>query len=192
MPVSRRLRFEVLRRDGYTCRYCGAQAPDVKLTVDHVIPITLGGGDDARNLITACHDCNTGKASTSPDEHLVEDVDATALLFARAMQQASEIRRADRQRIDELLAEFDDLWNQWHYTGSYNYGQPIDRDDDWRESVERFLGHGLTVVDLSRILDEVMHNSSTRDPWRYFCWLSWREITERQELARRLIEDGDV
>jgi 5-methylcytosine-specific restriction endonuclease McrA len=29
--VSRRLRLEVLRRDGHTCRYCGAQAPDVKL-----------------------------------------------------------------------------------------------------------------------------------------------------------------
>jgi 5-methylcytosine-specific restriction endonuclease McrA len=33
-PIPRRLRFEILRRDGHTCRYCGAQAPDVPLTVD--------------------------------------------------------------------------------------------------------------------------------------------------------------
>lgn len=35
MPVSKRLRYEVLRRDSHTCRYCGGAAPDVKLTVDH-------------------------------------------------------------------------------------------------------------------------------------------------------------
>ncbi|MEJ7724319.1 MAG: hypothetical protein WKF64_08445 [Ilumatobacteraceae bacterium] len=41
-PISRRLRFEILRRDGHTCRYCGARAPDVPLTVDHVILIEDG------------------------------------------------------------------------------------------------------------------------------------------------------
>ena len=38
MAVSKRLRYEVLRRDNHTCRYCGAQAPDVKLTVDNMAP----------------------------------------------------------------------------------------------------------------------------------------------------------
>lgn len=39
MAVSKRTRFEVLRRDDHTCRYCGQSAPDVKLTVDHVLPV---------------------------------------------------------------------------------------------------------------------------------------------------------
>lgn len=57
MAVSKRTRFEVLRRDNHTCRYCGQAAPDVKLTVDHVTPVALGGTDDPANLVTACAEC---------------------------------------------------------------------------------------------------------------------------------------
>ena len=52
MSVSRRLRFEILRRDNYTCCYCGAKSPDVTLAVDHVLPVTLGDiHEEARRLI---------------------------------------------------------------------------------------------------------------------------------------------
>lgn len=44
MSVSKRLRFEVLRRDNHTCRYCGSSAPEVKLTIDHVVPVALAEG----------------------------------------------------------------------------------------------------------------------------------------------------
>lgn len=54
MAVSKRTRYEVLRRDNHTCRYCGGSAPDVRLTVDHVLPVTLGGSDDPSNLVAAC------------------------------------------------------------------------------------------------------------------------------------------
>lgn len=60
--MSQRLRFAVLTRDGFKCRYCGAPAPDVRLTVDHVIPVAKGGTDDMDNLVAACEDCNGGKA----------------------------------------------------------------------------------------------------------------------------------
>ena len=36
--IPKGLRFDVLRRDNYTCKYCGAKAPNVQLHVDHVIP----------------------------------------------------------------------------------------------------------------------------------------------------------
>lgn len=39
MAVTKRTRFEVLRRDNYTCRYC--HATDNPLTVDHVVPRAL-------------------------------------------------------------------------------------------------------------------------------------------------------
>lgn len=58
MAVSKRLRYEILRRDNHTCRYCGATAPDVKLTVDHVVPVALGGSDVPTNLVAACDACN--------------------------------------------------------------------------------------------------------------------------------------
>lgn len=61
--MSPKLRFLVLQRDGFTCRYCGARAPDVQLHVDHVVARKLGGSNDLRNLATACRDCNLGKAA---------------------------------------------------------------------------------------------------------------------------------
>jgi hypothetical protein len=60
-PLSKRLRFQVLQRDDFTCQYCGASAPDVVLHVDHKDAVAQGGGNDLANLITACFDCNMGK-----------------------------------------------------------------------------------------------------------------------------------
>lgn len=40
MAVSKRTRFEVLRRDDFTCRYC--RSKDSELHVDHVTPVSLG------------------------------------------------------------------------------------------------------------------------------------------------------
>jgi hypothetical protein len=57
------LRFRVLRRDNYTCRYCGATAPEVPLHVDHVVPWVEVRCHEVRNLVTACQDCNLGKSS---------------------------------------------------------------------------------------------------------------------------------
>lgn len=56
-----RLRFDVLARDRYTCRYCGRKAPDVELVVDHIVPVVKGGTNEPANLVTACEDCNSGK-----------------------------------------------------------------------------------------------------------------------------------
>ncbi|MEX0801277.1 MAG: HNH endonuclease [Dehalococcoidia bacterium] len=62
MSVSKVLRFEVLRRDRLTCRYCGRTSAEAKLHVDHLHPTALGGKDTLDNLVTACEDCNIGKA----------------------------------------------------------------------------------------------------------------------------------
>ena len=61
-PISPRTRFEVLKRDNFTCRYCGRHAPDVELEVDHVIPVAKGGTNEFFNLVTACWECNIGKS----------------------------------------------------------------------------------------------------------------------------------
>src|SRR5690349_23456362 len=84
MAVSKRLRYEILRRDNHACRYCGAAAPDAKLNVDHVIPQALGGKDKPENLVTACADCNAGKTSSMPNAQVVEDVDQETFRRAAA------------------------------------------------------------------------------------------------------------
>lgn len=52
-----RVRSEVLQRDYFTCHYCGQEAN----TVDHLIPISKGGTDEATNMVAACNPCNSGK-----------------------------------------------------------------------------------------------------------------------------------
>lgn len=67
MAITTKQRFEILKRDGFACQYCGRKAPDVKLHVDHIVPVSAGGTDDEGNLATACQDCNLGKwAHTLP------------------------------------------------------------------------------------------------------------------------------
>lgn len=66
MALSKRLRFEILKRDGFRCLYCGASPIAGTLTVglhaDHVDPKSKGGADEPANLVTACADCNQGKS----------------------------------------------------------------------------------------------------------------------------------
>lgn len=58
----KRMRLQVLARDGHTCFYCGQDAT----TVDHVIPIVKGGDPIAHdNMVAACRRCNSSKGSRS-------------------------------------------------------------------------------------------------------------------------------
>lgn len=63
MALSVRTRFEVFKRDEFTCRYCGKKSPDVILEIDHIVPVVDGGSDDPMNLATSCWACNSGKSS---------------------------------------------------------------------------------------------------------------------------------
>lgn len=192
MAVSRRLRFEVLRRDNYTCQYCGASAPDAVLTVDHVIPTALGGGDEPNNLVTACQDCNSGKSSMPADAPIVEAVDAAALLWAKAIEQVNAQRQAQMVDLDLVLNEFGAMWTDrapWAAQGNYS-GQPT----DWASTIQTFVENGITIDDLTHYMDVAFSARSVanRDRWRYFCGCIWKELGKRQEMARRLIEDGQV
>lgn len=59
--LSKKLRFSILHRDNFTCRYCGRKPPAVELHVDHIIAVAKGGLNDPANLTTACTECNFGK-----------------------------------------------------------------------------------------------------------------------------------
>lgn len=63
---SLRLRFNVLKRDNFTCVQCGASPaknPDIELHIDHVIPWSKGGETVEENLQTLCSKCNLGKSN---------------------------------------------------------------------------------------------------------------------------------
>jgi HNH endonuclease len=65
MRVSRKsiplaVRDAVVLRDRGRCRYCGHRARPIHL--DHVVPVSKGGGDEISNLVVACVSCNYRKA----------------------------------------------------------------------------------------------------------------------------------
>jgi hypothetical protein len=61
--ISKKLRFEIFKRDSFKCQYCGSSAPDVVLEVDHINPVSKGGANNILNYVTSCYDCNRGKSN---------------------------------------------------------------------------------------------------------------------------------
>lgn len=114
--VNRGTRFDVFRRDGFTCRYCGQRPPGVVLELDHIHPIKKGGTNDPLNLITSCYDCNRGKAAkVITDKAPKPDAD---LLFLETQQEIAEMRRyqkalAERDAtLTSVVGSLQDLWNK--------------------------------------------------------------------------------
>lgn len=91
-PLSKKLRFEVFKRDSFTCQYCGRKAPDVILHVDHITPVSKGGTNDLMNLVTACQECNSGKSNVELDDNSA---------VVKRQKQAEELQ-ARREQIEML------------------------------------------------------------------------------------------
>lgn len=186
MTVTKRTRYEVLRRDDHTCRYCGGRSPEVELTVDHVTPTALGGSDDPSNLVAACRDCNAGKAASNPDAPLVAQVQDDALRWAAAMRQAAENWLADR----DAGAEYGDaVARAWDSNNDlYRYARAW-LDDDWVDTTERWRSTGVPAPMVVDAIGIAMRRRSVapRDVWRYACGIVWKQLTELQEaVAGRL------
>jgi hypothetical protein len=62
--ISKKIRFEIFKRDSFKCQYCGASAPETVLHIDHIKPVSKGGTNTITNLVTACAACNSGKSNT--------------------------------------------------------------------------------------------------------------------------------
>lgn len=100
--LSKTVRFEVFKRDRFTCQYCGARAPDVVLHCDHINPVAEGGGNDILNLVTACADCNGGKGARKLD-------DRSAVERQRSQIEELETRR---EQLEMMLAWRDSAQQQ--------------------------------------------------------------------------------
>jgi 5-methylcytosine-specific restriction endonuclease McrA len=55
-------------RDRHICAYCGGKFMPRKLSRDHVIPVSRGGPNTWKNVVTACIPCNTKKDNRTPEE----------------------------------------------------------------------------------------------------------------------------
>lgn len=182
MAVTKRLRFEVLRRDGFACRYCGAKAPHVELTVDHVTPRALGGTDTADNLVAACQPCNAGKTSSSPSEPTVADVAADALRWSAAVRAAQGMLAARERLADDQIEQFDRSWRSWTWTDDAGVACHVSRPSDWETSIRTMLAAGLTSETL-QICVTVAMRANPHDTWTYFCGVAWSTLRDAQRIA---------
>ena len=57
----------LFQRDRHLCCYCGSQKRPDLLTRDHIIPVSRGGADSWKNVVTACKPCNQRKGAKSPE-----------------------------------------------------------------------------------------------------------------------------
>lgn len=103
--IGKRLRFEVFKRDNFTCQYCGAQAPDVVLHIDHINPVAGGGANDLMNLITSCKPCNLGKGAKTLG-------DKSTLTKQRAQLEELSARRGQLEMMLKWRQGLSDLGEQ--------------------------------------------------------------------------------
>lgn len=193
MAVSKRLRFEVLRRDNHTCRYCGASSPDVKMTVDHVVPTTLGGSDDPDNLVAACVDCNAGKSSVPAGAPLIADVAQDALRWAEAVKFAAMLQKISREDLQRRVEKFESWWTAWTWTDWKGDSHTFRLPEDWQYSIESLYDAGAGNDDIYHAVTVAMRANKVQadNRFRYFCGVMWRLLRERQEMARDLVETDE-
>lgn len=67
-------RFEIFQRDHFQCQYCGRSphGHGVVLVIDHVVPLSKGGKNIQKNLITSCTVCNLQKSTKELNPSLVK------------------------------------------------------------------------------------------------------------------------
>lgn len=180
MAVTKRTRFEVLRRDEHTCQYCGAKSPDVTLHIDHVMPVALGGDDKPSNLVTACKDCNSGKSSIAPDAPIVQKLSAEASAYALGMVDKMTRFRADVERGDEFIEQFDDDWGTWNLVGSKSI---VPLPSDYELSLFRWAQMGVPYRVISMAIPKAMKKQGLRGDdavFQYLAGIVWNMINERE------------
>lgn len=173
--ITKKARFEVFKRDGFVCQYCGARPPDATLEVDHIHPVADGGGDDQDNLVTSCFDCNRGKSDrllTAVPQSLSEKA-AAASEREEQLRCYTEIMASIRERLEDEAWQVADILEPGASSG-------------WSrakfESVKRFVRELGVVkcIDAAEIaFCKKPYSEAQR--FKYFCGICWRMIRPEAE-----------
>lgn len=115
--ISKKTRFEIFKRDKFTCQYCGKQSPEVILNIDHIQPVSKGGDNSDLNLLTACIGCNSGKSNRllSDESSLKKKINQLILLQQKREQMSlmfewfKEISQIDDDIAKKICERFTSL-----------------------------------------------------------------------------------
>lgn len=169
--LSKRVRFEVFKRDGFVCQYCGAHPPETVLHVDHVVPVAEGGENNMDNLVTACDACNLGKGarSLSAVPKSLKEKSEEIAEREEQLRGYQEIIQAKRDRLDDESWDVAEILKP----GCSDKGFRI----DWRQSIVRFVDQiGVhEVIDAAHIAKAKFYYSDNK-AFRYFCGICWRKV----------------
>lgn len=176
--ISKRTRFDVFKRDGFTCQYCGAHPPQAILHIDHIIPVVDGGSNEDTNLVTACQGCNLGK-SRVPLSNIPKSLAAQAKDIAEREEQLrgfGEIMRAKRDRIESESRMVASIFAE-------AFSQTEIRMDFFR-SIKRFVDR-LGFEDTVRAMEVATsrHRLGQTDCFKYFCGICWKCIKDGSNVS---------
>lgn len=189
--LSKRLRYEVLRRDGFKCRYCGATPEQSELRIDHVVPESLGGRTEPANLATACDPCNSGKSSVPPEAPVVEQVADDALRWSSAMERAAAAMEAKLKERDDQNFVLLEEWTSFTFSKSDEDVFPMD--PNWKSTIARLRAAGLSDRLLIEAVRVAMGASRVAidNRFRYFCGVAWNMVNQLQEAAENIASGRD-
>lgn len=173
--ISKKTRFEVFKRDGFCCQYCGAHPPDAILEVDHIVPVAEGGANEINNYITSCFSCNRGKGATPLDQVPQSLADKAAEIAEREAQIRgyNEIMLQARQRLEQDVEAVNLVYER--FVPGYELS------DRSRVSVRVFIEKlgVFPVIDAMELAGERWTISSSKI-FRYFCGICWNRIREQE------------
>lgn len=173
--ISKKTRFEVFKRDGFVCQYCGAHPPAVILEPDHINPVANGGDNSMDNLITSCFDCNRGKSSN-----------LLTVVPKSLREKAAEIREREaqiegyREAVQASLDRIeDDMWEVAEAIVPGCSKKGINR--KWLQSIKNFNAK-LPLHEVLEAAEIAMAQKpySANPRFLYFCGVCWNKIRESQ------------
>ena len=174
MAISKKIRFEIFKRDGFKCVYCGKTPPGIILEIDHIEPKSEGGKDDINNFVTSCFDCNRGKGKIKLDvipspvldnlENLKER-ETQIREYRKFIKKIEARENQDIQIIDEnLLSDLNkSLTESFKIATLKNFIRKLP------------LNELIEAADLAKL--------RIQDPDRrvkYFCGICWNKIRSRE------------
>lgn len=117
--LSKKMRFEVFKRDSFVCQYCGNSSPEVILEVDHIKPVSRGGDNSITNLITSCFECNRGKSNIELDDNAtvtkqhkqLEELNERRNQIEMMMEWREELSNLDNDILNMFCLEFEKATN---------------------------------------------------------------------------------
>lgn len=170
--VTKKTRFEIFKRDQFTCQYCGRSTPLVVLELDHIIPVSKDGGNEDENLITSCFDCNRGKSDNLLDQVIPPLLDKMPAMiekeaqlkeYNKLLKSIKKRRKAGVKKVEAFIIEYFGL--------SFS--------DSFTPSVEEFIDKlGLEVVldNMEKACLRLYQSSTCEHVLSYFCKMCWNQI----------------